>query len=291
VVIDFEGALAGAPFEGGKAEDFPLVLGSGFMLPGFEAQLTGVEAGAEVTLDVTFPESFPNADLAGKPATFAVKVGKVEEPKPLELTDDLAKGQGFDDLDALKSAIREGITREYTQLSRARIKRALLDHLAESCRFEVPSGMVDLEFEAIWKQLTDEMARTKEALPEGKSEDDLKAEYRAIAERRVRLGLVLSDIGQKNELKVEQHELNQAIMEQARRYPGQEQKVVDFFRKNPSAMEQLRAPLYEDKVVDFILQMAKVSERKVTPEELMADPDEGDAAAGADAPPAASATT
>jgi trigger factor len=214
----------------------------------------------------------------------------VEAPKPVVLDDDLAKGQGFDDLDALKTAMRDGLAREYAQVSRARLKRALLDRLAESCRFEVPDGMVDLEFEAIWKQLKEEMERTREPLPEGKSEDDLKAEYRAIAERRVRLGLILSDIGQKNELKVEQHELNHAIMDQARRYPGQEQKVLDFFRNNPSALEQLRAPLYEDKVVDFILQMANVSEQKVTPEELMADPDEGEAA-GADEPSAATAAT
>ena len=290
LIIDFEGRVDGEVFEGGKAEDFPLVLGSGFVLPGFEEQLTGVEAGAELTLDVAFPETFPNADLAGKPATFAVEVKAVEEPKPVVLDDDLAKGQGFDDLDALKTAMRDGLAREYAQVSRARLKRALLDRLAESCRFEVPDGMVDLEFEAIWKQLKEEMERTREPLPEGKSEDDLKAEYRAIAERRVRLGLILSDIGQKNELKVEQHELNHAIMDQARRYPGQEQKVLDFFRNNPSALEQLRAPLYEDKVVDFILQMANVSEQKVTPEELMADPDEGEAA-GADEPSAATAAT
>jgi trigger factor len=170
------------------------------------------------------------------------------------------------------------------------VKRALLDHLAENYRFQVPAGMVDLEFEAIWKQLKQEMERTGEALAEGQSEDELKAEYRAIAERRVRLGLILSDVGQKNELKVEQHELNAAIMDQARRYPGQEQKVLDFFRNNPSAVEHLRAPLYEDKVVDFILQMASVSERQVTPEELMADPDaeaEGSAPGGATDPGAA----
>ena len=291
LIIDFEGRVDGEVFEGGKAEDFALVLGSGFALPGFEEQLTGVEAGAEVTIEASFPESFPNADLAGKPATFAVEVKAVEAPKPVVLDDDLAKGQGFDDLDALKTAMREGIGREYAQVSRARVKRALLDRLAESCRFEVPAGMVDLEFEAIWKQLKDEMERTREELPEGKSEDDLKEEYRAIAERRVRLGLVLSDIGQSNELKVEQHELNNAIMEQARRYPGQEQKVLDFFRKNASALEQLRAPLYEDKVVDFILQMANVSERKVTPEELMADPDEGGDVAAAAEPSAATAAT
>jgi trigger factor len=286
LTIDFEGRIEGQVFEGGTAEDVPLVLGSGFMLPGFEEQLTGVEAGADVTVEVTFPDQFPNAALAGKPSTFVVKVKQVEEPQPLVLDDDLAKGQGFDDLEALKTTIRESITREYAQVSRARVKRALLDHLAENNRFDVPGGMVDLEFEAIWKQLSEEMERTGETAPEGKSEDDLKDEYRAIAERRVRLGLILSDIGQKNELKVEQHELNQAIMEQARRYPGQEQKVLDFFRSNPSALEQLRAPLYEDKVVDFILQMAKVDERQVTPEELMADPDadpEGAPAADASA--------
>jgi trigger factor len=276
-------------FEGGKAEDFALVLGSGFMLPGFEDQLTGVAAGADVTVNVAFPEAFPNPELAGKPAIFTVKVKQVEEPKPFVLDDDLAKGQGFDDLDALKTAIRESIARDYAQVSRARLKRALLDRLAESCRFDVPGGMVALEFEAIWKQLKEEMERTGEAVPEGKSEDDLKEEYRAIAERRVRLGLILSDIGQKNELKVEQPELNNAIMEQARRYPGQEQKVLQFFRSNPSALEQLRAPLYEDKVVDFIFQMANLSEKKVTPEELMADPDAQGEAASADEPSAATA--
>ena len=290
VVIDFEGRIDGEVFEGGKAEDVPLVLGSGFMLPGFEEQLTGVEAGADVSVEASFPESYPNADLAGKAATFAVKVKEVAEPKPLVLDDDLAKGQGFDDLQALKNAIRDGIAGEYAQLSRAKVKRALLDDLAENYRFQVPAGMVELEFEAIWKQLKQEMERSGEALAEGKSEDELKEEYRAIAERRVRLGLILSDVGQKNELKVEQHELNAAIMDQARRYPGQEQKVLEFFRKNPAAVEQLRAPLYEDKVVDFILQMANVSERQVTPEELMADPDaeeEASASGGAPDPSAA----
>jgi trigger factor len=287
VIIDFEGRIDGEPFDGGKAEDVALVLGSGFMLPGFEEQLTGVEAGADATVQTEFPDSYPNAELAGKAVTFAVKVKDVSAPKPVVLDDDLAKGQGFDDLQALQGAIRDSIVREYGQLSRAKVKRALLDHLAENYRFQVPAGMVDLEFEAIWKQLKLEMERAREAIAEGESEDAIKEEYRAIAERRVRLGLILSDIGQKNELKVEQHELNAAIMEQARRYPGQEQKVLDFFRNNPSAVEHLRAPIYEDKVVDFILQMANVSERQVTPEELMADPDaedEGSAPGGASDP-------
>jgi trigger factor len=290
VIIDFEGRIDGAVFEGGKAEDIPLVLGSGFMLPGFEEQLTGVEAGADVTVQAQFPDGYPNADLAGKAATFAVQVKDVSEPKPVVLDDDLAKGQGFDDLEALKGAVRDGIAREYAQVARAKVKRALLDDLAANYRFQVPAGMVDLEFEAIWKQLKEEMERGGEAIAEGKSEEELKEEYRAIAERRVRLGLILSDIGQKNEIKVEQHELNAAIMDQARRYPGQEQKVLDFFRNNPSALDHLRAPLYEDKVVDFILQMANVSERQVTPEELMADPEAEDEAAapgGSSSPSAA----
>jgi trigger factor len=291
VVIDFEGRIDGEVFEGGKAQDVPLALGSGFMLPGFEDQLTGVEPGADVTVDVTFPEDYPNPDLAGKPARFAVSVKEVAAPKPLALDDDLAKRQGFDSLDALKTAVRDSLAREYAQLSRARVKRALLDNLAANYHFQVPAGMVDLEFEAIWKQLKDEMERSGDALAEGKSEDELEKEYRAIAERRVRLGLILSDIGQKNELKVEQHELNAAITAQARRYPGQEQKVLDFFRNNASAVEHLRAPLYEDKVVDFILQMATVREQQVTPEALMTDPEEpGDAATGAIGGDASAAT-
>ena len=289
LIIDFEGRVDGAVFQGGKADDVPLVLGSGFMLPGFEDQLTGVERGAEVTVNVEFPEGYPNPDLAGKPATFAVKVKEIAEPRPVVLDDDLAKGQGFDDLDALKTAVRERIGRDYAQLSRARVKRALLDHLAENYPFQVPAGMIDLEFEAIWKQLTEEMERTGEAFAEGQPEEKLKDEYRAIAERRVRLGLILSDIGQKNQLKVEQHELNVVIAEQARRYLGQEQKVFDFFRKNPSALEHLRAPLYEDKVVDFILQLASVSERQVTAEELMAEPDTDPASEAAASAAAAAA--
>jgi trigger factor len=274
LIIDFDGRIDGERFEGGKAEDFPLVLGKGFMVRGFEDQLRDREAGTEASVEVTFPEDFPRSELAGKAASFIVKIKEVQGPKPVRLDDDLAKGQGFDSLEALRSAIRASMERDYTQLSRARLKRALLDRLAETCKFEVPNGMVDLEFEAIWKQLKDEMEKSGEATSGDKSEADLEAEYRAIAERRVRLGLILSDIGQSNELKVEQHEVNAAVMAQARRYPGQEQKVVEFFRDNPQATEQLRAPLYEDKVVDFILQMATIEEQPVSVEELMRDPDD-----------------
>jgi len=282
LIIDFEGQIEGQPFEGGKAEDFPLVLGSGFMIPGFESQLVGHGAGEAVSVEVTFPAEFPKTELAGKAASFAVQIKEVQEPKPVALDDELAKGQGFDDLAALKAAISDSIGREYGQVSRMRLKRALLDRLAEGYPFTVPAGMVELEFEAIWKQLEEEIKRSGEGETAGKSDDELKTEYRAIAERRVRLGLILSDVGQKNELKVEQNELNAAVVAQARRYPGQEQKVIEYFRSNPQAIEQLRAPLYEDKVVDFILQMATVTEHSVSADELMRDPDEdGPAAAGA----------
>jgi trigger factor len=284
LIIDFVGTVAGEPFEGGSAEGFALVLGSGAMVPGFEDQLTGVEAGAEKQVDVTFPADFPNTNLAGKPASFQVKVKEIEAPKPVTLDDDLAKGQGFDSLETLEKTMREGLERHYASASRARVKRALLDRLAETHRFDVPPGMVDLEFESIWKQLGEELTKPGELERSGKSEDELKEEYRAIAERRVRLGLILSDIGQKNNLTVEQREINAAVMQQAQRHPGQEQKVVEFFRSNPQAIEQLRAPLYEDKVVDFILQMATVEDQTVTVEELMRDPDdeeqEGQAADG-----------
>ncbi len=273
LIISFEGRIDGQPFEGGTAEDLPLVLGSGFMIPGFESQLTGVNAGDEVTVEVTFPADFPKAELAGKAASFAVRVKDLQEPKPVVL-DELAKNQGLEDQKALEAAIRESIEREYAQLGRLRLKRTLLDQLAERYPFEVPAGMIELEFDAIWKQLQEELGRTEGAAEPGKSEDELKAEYRAIAERRVRLGLILSDIGQANELKVEQTEVNAAIMAQARRYPGQEQKVVEYFRGNPQAIEQLRAPLYEDKVVDFIVQMATVTEQSVPVEELLRDPDD-----------------
>jgi trigger factor len=290
VTIAFEGKVDGKPFEGGKADDFPLVLGSGMMIPGFEDQLTGKQVGDEVTVEVAFPEAYGAKQLAGKAASFAVTVKEIAEPQPVEFTDDLAKGQGFDDLAAMKARLREGIEREYASYSRMRVKRALLDHLAETCKFEVPSGMVELEFEAIWQQLKREMAaghdheghdhdhdheghdHDHDAAPE--PDEALRSEYHDIAERRVRLGLILSDIGQANELKVEQPELNAAVMEQARRYPGQEQQVFEYFKNNPQAIEQLRAPLYEDKVVDFVLQLASVTEKPMTPEELMKDPDE-----------------
>jgi len=275
LTIDFVGKVDDEEFEGGKADDFPLVLGSGSFIPGFEDQLIGVKVDDEIDVKVTFPESYGAENLAGKDAVFAVKVKEIAGPKPVELTDDLAKGQGFDDLEALKTAIRESMEQEYGNAARAKVKRSLLDHLAENVNFDVPAGMVDLEFEAVWKQIQEELEKNPDQTE--KSEDELKAEYKTIAERRVRLGLILSDVGQTNELQVEQAELTQAMMEQARRFPGQEKQVFEYFQKNPQAVEQLRAPIYEDKVVDFVLEMAKVEDKTVSVEELMKDPDEEDA--------------
>ena len=290
LIIDFHGSVGGEPFEGGHAHDFPLVLGSGRMLPGFEDQLIGKEVGAAVTVEVTFPEEYGHKELAGKEASFAVEIKEIAEPQPVELNDDLAKRQGFEDLAAMTKALREGMEREYAKVTRLRVKRALLDRLAETCKFQVPTGMVDLEFESIWRQLKDEMAQEGQTEVPEEPDEKVRAEYYDIAERRVRLGLILSDVGQANDLKVEQTELNAAILDQARRYPGQEQRVLDFFKNTPQAIEQLRAPLYEDKVVDFILHMAAVTDQPVTPEELMKDPDDDEGPpADASSPGAAAA--
>lgn len=275
VVIDFVGSIDGVPFPGGSASDYALELGSGSFIPGFEDQIVGAQAGEQRTIDVTFPADYGNADMAGRAAQFAVTVKAVRGVAPQPVDDSLAAAVGMDSLDELRKAVRERMQREYAELTRQRLKRDLLDRLAEQHHFPVPQGMVDLEFEGIWKQFEAERARAKaepaaegEAKP-GEDDETLKAEYRAIAERRVRLGLLLAEIGRANTLTVAPEELNRAIAEQARRYPGEERQVLDYYRNNPGALDSLRAPLYEDKVVDFILELADVSERPVTAAELM----------------------
>jgi trigger factor len=280
VTLDFVGKLDGEVFEGGEADDFPLVLGSGSMIPGFEEQVVGLSVGDKKTIEVTFPENYQNDDLAGKSATFDLTINKIEGPRDVELNDDFAKGYGQDSLDALKDRIRQSLERDYAAMTRNRMKRALLDQLAEQVSFDVPAGMVDIEFDSIWKQLEEEMKRNGESFEEAgeRSEEATREEYRAIAERRVRLGLVLSDIGNQNDIKVEQEELQKALLDQARRYPGQEKQVFDYFTNTPGAIEQLRAPIFEDKVVDFLFELVTVNEKDVTAEELLADPDEDEAA-------------
>lgn len=274
--IDFEGKIDGVPFDGGKAEDFMLVLGSGMFIPGFEDQLVGAKAGDEKAVNVTFPEAYGSAELAGKAAVFDVKVKEVRGADAVEIDDAFAAKMGIESLDKLKELISAQMGADYARASRSHIKRALLDALDKAHDFPLPQGMVEAEFDAIWKAVLGELEREKKTFEdEGKSEDELKAEYRKIAERRVRLGLVLAEIGRLNSLDLTQEELGRAVAAEARRYPGQEQQVFEFYQKNPQALAQLRAPLYEDKVVDFIVAMAKVEDKTVSRDELFKEP-EGD---------------
>jgi trigger factor len=280
LVIDFKGTVNGEAFPGMDAEGHQLELGSNSFVGTFEEQLVGAKAGEHRTVTVTFPESYAAQELQGKEAVFEVDVKEIREAEPVTIDDEFAKGFGVDDLEKLKGMIRERIGQDYAQVSRSRIKRSLLDKLAESHSFDVPPGMVDVEFESIWNRLQDELKRgTAEAEDAAKSEDELKAEYRTIAERRVRLGLLLSEVGRRHNIQVSQDELNRAVVKEAQRYPGQEREVFDFFQKNPRAVDHLRAPLFEDKVIDFILELAKVNERKVTVEELLRETETEEAAA------------
>jgi len=269
LVIDFEGFLDGVPFNGGKGSDHALELGSNQFVKGFEDQLVGKQVGDKCDVNIVFPEQYVNDQLAGKPATFKVEIKELREAVPLVQDDEFAKGLGFDDLETLKKAVKDQLARELTRHARTKLKRQLLDKLADAHSFAVPPGMIEAEFAQIWSQVEEERKRGYED-PEhkGKSDDEIKAEYRKIAERRVRLGLLLADIGTTNNVQVAQEEVNRALAEQARRYPGQEREVVDLYRKNPEALAQLRAPIFEDKVIDFIVELAKVTEKEVSSEEL-----------------------
>ncbi len=270
VVIDFEGSVDGEIFEGGTAEDFKLELGSGQFIPGFEEQLVGMDIDGEKDVEVSFPDDYHSSDLAGKPAVFKVKLKDIEALEVPEIDEEFSKGLGFDDVAALREAVKGQIEQDYVYLSRMKVKRELLDHLSDEHSFDVPPAMLDAEFETIWKQV--EQAKETDQLDpddQGKSDDELRTDYRSIAERRVRLGLLLSDVGTKNNLTVAPEELSQAIGREASRYPGQEQAVVSYYQNNPQAIEQVRAPLFEDKVIDFLLELSQVTEKTVTPEELI----------------------
>ena len=277
VTIDFEGKIGGEPFEGGKAENFDLTLGSGAFIPGFEDQLAGAKAGDEKTVAVKFPENYGAAQLAGKDAEFAVKVTAVKAPNEVPIDNDLATKVGLESLDQLKERVREQLKGEYSRASRTHLKRRILDALDSSHSFDLPPGMVDQEFNAIWQQVDAEMKR-EGASPEdeGKSEDELKQEYRAIAERRVRLGLVLAKIGEQNAISITQDEVNRALAMRARQFPGQEQQVIQYYTSNPGAMAELRVPLFEDKVIDFLSELMEVKDRQVAPEILFLDPDDAE---------------
>lgn len=274
-IIDFVGKVGGEAFQGGSAEDYSLKLGSGAFIPGFEDQVVGARPGDDIEVKVTFPAEYGNEELAGKDAIFEVKVKSLEEAAPAEVNDELATKMGLENLDALKSQMRERIESQYAEVTREKLKRNLLDALNEQAEFPVPEGMAQMEFDAIWEQVSQDISSN--SLPDedkDKSEDDLRAEYRAIAERRVRLGLLIAEIGQQNNIQVEQSEISKGIMDEAQRYPGQERQVIEAYQNNPEMAQQLRAPIFENKVVDFILEMAKVKDKQVTVEELLAPPEE-----------------
>lgn len=279
VVIDFTGRIEGQEFPGGSAKDFRLELGSNEMIPGFEDQLVGHKAGSTVDVKVTFPQDYHATNLAGKEAVFTVPIKEIHRKLPASVDDAYAKQLGFDDVAGLRKSIADQMNRDFARRARARLKRQLLDKLAEKHDFPVPQGMVDAEFDAIWKSIEEARQRgDKDPTITGKSDEELKTEFRGIAERRVRLGLLLSEVGRLNNIEVTQDEVNRALIEEARRYPGQERKVVDFYRNHPEALAQLRAPLFEEKVVDFITEMAKVTDKPVTSVELLREGEEEAAA-------------
>lgn len=275
LVIDFVGKIDDKAFDGGSAEGYNLELGSGSFIPGFEDQLIGVKAGDEKEIKVTFPEEYGAEELAGKDAVFECKVHEIREPVAVPIDDELAKKMGKDSLDDLKQAMAEERGREYGEMTRMHLKRSLLDQLSDIAEFDIPPGLLEDEFNSIWEQFQQEKEQGNLDEEEAaKSDDEHKQELQEIAERRVRLGLLLSEIGRTNEIQVGQDEINRALFQAAQRYPGQEQQVIEFYRSNPEAMQQLSGPLYEDKVVDYILELAKVTEKSVTLDELLKAPEE-----------------
>jgi len=274
VRIDFKGTLDGVAFPGGSADNYLLELGSGGFIPAFEDQLAGAKAGETRTVAVTFPADYGNADLAGKAAEFAVTVKEVRQAEVQPIDESLAAAVGMENLVELRQAVRERIEREYSGIARQKLKRELLDQLAARHSFAVPAGMLDLEFQSLWREIEAERKRAKDSgAPDSdldKSDAELKAELQSLSERRVRLGLLLNEIGRTNSITVAAEELNRAVIERARGFPGQEREVLDFYRNNPQALDSLRAPIYEDKVVDFILGKVTVTERSVPPAELTA---------------------
>jgi trigger factor len=269
VTLAFVGKIDGEPFEGGAGEDIPLEIGSGQFIPGFEEQLVGLKAGEEKVIAVTFPAEYQVETLAGKPATFDVKVAKVEAPKTGAPDDELAKRVGIESLEKLKEMVRERIGQEFDSMSRAKLKRDMLDALDKEYTFELPQKLVEAEFNQIWSALRREMERNSQTFEaEGTTEDAARAEYRAIAERRVRLGLVLGTIGEKEGVTITDEEMQRALMARARQFPGQERQVFEFYQKNPGALMEIRGPVFEQKVVDLIASRAKIDEQPIDREEL-----------------------
>ena len=291
LTVDFTGKVDGVAFPGGTGTGMAVELGGAGFIPGFSEGMEGMKVGEERQINVTFPEEYGNKELAGKPATFDLKATALQQTKPLEINDAFAEKIGFENLEDLRKLIATQIQREYDQVGRMRIKRDLLDSLANGASFMVPESMVEGEFASIWQRVESDMKQGKgDEEDKAKDEATLKAEYRGIAERRVRLGLLLSEIGRTNGVQVAPDEMTRAMRTEAARYQGQEAQIMEFFRKNPQAAESLRGPIFEEKVVDFILELAKVEDKVVSPEELSAEPPIGEPSvepALAEEPPAA----
>ena len=269
VTISYVGKIDGEAFEGGTGDDIVVNVGSNTFIPGFEEQLIGMAAGEARTVNVRFPNNYLAEKLAGKDAVFEVTANSIEAPGEVTIDDAFAKSLGLETLDKLKDAIKDRLTREHAAASRQKLKRVLLDRLDELHKFDAPPTMVEDEFNNVWKTvLSDLESSGKSFADEGTTEEKAKAEYRAIADRRVRLGLVLAEIGEKNNIKVNDEELSRAAADRARQFPGQEQQVWEYYRKNPQALASLRAPIYEEKVVDFIVELASVTDKPVSRDEL-----------------------
>ncbi|MBC7583036.1 trigger factor [Tardiphaga sp. vice352] len=272
VTVSFKGTIDGTPFDGGTGEDIQVLIGSNTFIPGFEEQLIGIGAGETRTLKVEFPKNYASDTLAGKPAEFETTATKIESPVDTVIDDEFAKTLGLESLDKLKEAAKERLTQEYAGATRQRVKRVLLDRLDETHQFGAPPSLVEEEFKLMWNSIKSEMESTgKSFADENTTEEAAMEEYRKIADRRVRLGLVLSEIGEKNKITVTDDEVSRAVIERARSMPGREKEVWDYYRNNANALAQLRAPIYEDKVVDYILELANVTEKKVSREELYKD--------------------
>jgi trigger factor len=271
VTISFEGKIDGVAFDGGKGEDIPLELGSNQFIPGFEEQLIGKKSGDETVVKVSFPANYGAANLAGKAAEFATKVTGVEAPKPAVIDEEFAKKVGFEDVAKLRDMVKGGLAREFERMTAMKMKRDVLDALDKQYSFELPSKLVDAEFNGIWNALQNEMQKAgKSFADEDTTEEKATEEYKSIAARRVRLGLVLGTLGEKEGIQVNEQELQQALIGRVRQFPGQEKQVYDYYRNNPSALVELRGPIFEQKVVDYIVGKATVSDKTVTKEDLQA---------------------
>ncbi|RTL50362.1 MAG: trigger factor [Bradyrhizobiaceae bacterium] len=279
VTVAFKGTIGGVAFDGGTGENIPVVIGSNTFIPGFEDQLIGIAVGETRNVKASFPKNYAAANLAGQDAEFETTASLIEAPQDPVIDDEFAKSLGLESLDKLKEVMRERLTQEFAGATRQKVKRTLLDRLDETHKFDPPPSLVNDEFDLMWNSIKAEMESSQKTFAdENTTEEEAREEYRKIADRRVRLGLVLSEIGEKNKITVTDDEVSRAVIERARQMPGREKEVWDYYRSNPGALAQLRAPIFEDKVVDFILELANVTETKVSREELFKDEDEKAAA-------------